>query len=164
MKLTARQRGAIEHPVVLADTAVAPHKSRVQVVRNRVTILTVSEVATSTWVWHASMSYRQPWGGGKRLADWNDKNGRKARSELTKMLEGVGDEVVLAVGPAHLDMWADFGLQDLESFAAGSATAHAAPALQLFELSQANFYGAHLWKSLTDDELAVMREHLETDA
>lgn len=155
--MKARQRGALEHPVRFTLTPEAPHKNRVERIRNRCTILTVTEVIRGVWVWHASMSYQDTqMPGALPLARWTEAQTRKGDRELRSLLDGVGGDFVFGVKPAEYDLasWAEMGLTGLDVITDPDAVAYASDLIaQSLPASPSQFSAMHLWRELTQDEL-----------
>lgn len=161
--MKSRQWGAICHPVrrVPGSPVEPPHKNRIERVGTRVSILEVSHIVEGVWVWQASLSYQGPHSPGRplHLGAWKPSQVRKADKTLRKMLEGVGDSFVFGIQPGHveLDTWKAMGLDQLEIISDADAIAFTAE-MEFLHCPPSRVSAMHLWKSVTDDELALIRE------
>ncbi len=160
--MKARQRGAIEHPTRFDDLAKPPHKNRCDRIRNRLSMLTVSEVFRGTWIWHASMSYQSPeLGRVLYLGEWTASMTRRGDKELRRLVDGVGDQVVFSIRPHSADPPSEWeGLVDLEQADVindPDASAIISKVLGYnLPCPPAKFAAMHLWKTLTTDELKLV--------
>ncbi len=151
-----RQKQALAHPVPFTTTPARPHKSRVERVGDRVTILTVGEVMMSSWVWQASVSIPPT-----LVARWSAVQTQKAFALLLGLLDGVGEQVVFAAGPSLADLNLE-GLQQwtgtVSQFGPLSASVHASLPVAMSDLlpDLANLTAMHVWKTLTPAELDVI--------
>lgn len=161
--MKTRQRGAIGHPISNDNLSVVPHKSRVAQVRNRRTILTVSEFLPRVWVWQASLSYQEPNGSGAiPLSAWTEKQTAKGKRELISLLDGVGVKIVFAVAPSgESDLWNDMGLEQWDVISDQDAWAHVDESLGYnLPCPPGQFRAMHMWKPLTDTELVMVNTTL----
>ena len=129
-ELTERQRVALEHPLDRTDGI--PHPAPRPTVKTRGkwrTILEVSNEPGREWTWMASVSrQRAPGGRPYTVKQWKPQWRDEADAILRELLEGVGAEDIDVMAKGRQQ-----GL-DLEGLA-----------------------GYHLWRTMTPEELLVVR-------
>lgn len=155
-----RQRQALLHPVSYTGKVEVPHKSRVEKLGQRITILTVSEFLPDVWVWQASISF-----GREPLGKWSLKRTENADKILRLLLNDVGEKIIFSVRPVDhkLDCWRQDGLKEWKLINDPNSIAHIHESLGMdLPMPPEEFRAMHMWKDLTDDELKAVKENLTT--
>lgn len=163
--MKTRQRQALLHPVPYTRLGERAHKNRVDIFGKRISILDVREAFEKKWVWQASVSYRALHPGPKHFGLWTQAEAMNADILLMRLLEGVGDQVVLRIQPIDADLvpWIhDDGLDrwDVINDADAMAWVHKSLGFELPTPPWA-FTAMHIWKTLTEAELKAVTRTLE---
>jgi len=157
-----RQQQALLHPMHYTGKVEKPHKSRVEKLGQRITILTVTEFLPDVWVWQASISF-----GREPLGKWSRKRTEIAEHTLRSLLEGVGEKLVFAVRPeSHkLNRWHDHGLKEWKLINDPNSIAHIHECLGLdLPMPPEEFKAMHMWKNLTEEELKTIKKINKIDS
>lgn len=153
--MNQRQKNALSNPVPHSRLGEIPHRGRVATIGNRTEILDVREALERKWVWQSSVSFQGSGGGSKPFSMWTKEQAELADKALRRILDGVGDELVLRICPVDFDLepWPDEHLALWNVIGDPDAAAYMHDWLGMkFPTPPVKFSAMHAWKRLTDAE------------